>query len=410
MSILTPTTPGERPLPAVVERRRRRLGEELADESVPVPLDGELGATLLAELDHARHPEVHEGTASPYGALVLPPDRDLWTGADTQPVVLGLEHIELADAQRFADGRSTFVVHVVGGGSALVALRRPVVHESALVELGRGTGAYVVQRTDTGRVRVVCPDGIVTWDSVRWTFKPLAEQYAAPLRRLLPNVSRRALDGLLELAVHRLSPAGVGATIVWTLDDDAPEHRPGIDLGAAVPSPALRVDDDAHHAALVSAASQLDRAVLVGADGLVTRFGVGLLNSARAEARVPPLGGTRHTSARRYSYDDPAAVVIVVSEDGPVTVLRGGAPAAEVRIDPCATSIRVSPPPIGSAAGSIAEVRCPRCEVLLLVDIVHFDGWDGPPERLTCPVCEHEVVVDEYRAAVGGVIAGPPPS
>ncbi len=32
----------------------------------------------------------------------------------------------------------------------------------------------------------------------------------------------------------------------------------------------------------------------------------------------------RHTSARRYSYDDPQATVIVVSEDGPVTVLRNG--------------------------------------------------------------------------------------
>ncbi len=32
----------------------------------------------------------------------------------------------------------------------------------------------------------------------------------------------------------------------------------------------------------------------------------------------------RHTSGRRYSFDDPAATVIVVSEDGPVTVLRGG--------------------------------------------------------------------------------------
>ena len=32
----------------------------------------------------------------------------------------------------------------------------------------------------------------------------------------------------------------------------------------------------------------------------------------------------RHTAARRYSYDDPGATVIVVSEDGPVTVFRNG--------------------------------------------------------------------------------------
>ena len=44
----------------------------------------------------------------------------------------------------------------------------------------------------------------------------------------------------------------------------------------------------------------------------------------RAELEVSGLRGTRHTSARRYSFDDPSATVIVVSEDGPVTVLRHG--------------------------------------------------------------------------------------
>lgn len=35
-------------------------------------------------------------------------------------------------------------------------------------------------------------------------------------------------------------------------------------------------------------------------------------------------GGTRHTSALRYSYDDPRATLIVISEDGPVSVMRAG--------------------------------------------------------------------------------------
>jgi DNA integrity scanning protein DisA with diadenylate cyclase activity len=47
----------------------------------------------------------------------------------------------------------------------------------------------------------------------------------------------------------------------------------------------------------------------------------------------------RHTAARRYSYDDADATVIVVSEDGPVTVFRGGrvAGTAETSIDEPAT-------------------------------------------------------------------------
>ncbi len=34
--------------------------------------------------------------------------------------------------------------------------------------------------------------------------------------------------------------------------------------------------------------------------------------------------GMRHTSGRRYSFDDPESIVIVVSEDGPVTMMRNG--------------------------------------------------------------------------------------
>ena len=49
-----------------------------------------------------------------------------------------------------------------------------------------------------------------------------------------------------------------------------------------------------------------------------------LVPSAAAEESVDPLHGTRHTAGRRYSYDDPDATVIAVSEDGPVSVLRNG--------------------------------------------------------------------------------------
>jgi DNA integrity scanning protein DisA with diadenylate cyclase activity len=54
------------------------------------------------------------------------------------------------------------------------------------------------------------------------------------------------------------------------------------------------------------------------------QMGVRLVPSQQAEADVSGLGGMRHTAGRRYSYDDPDATVIVVSEDGPVTVLREG--------------------------------------------------------------------------------------
>jgi DNA integrity scanning protein DisA with diadenylate cyclase activity len=35
----------------------------------------------------------------------------------------------------------------------------------------------------------------------------------------------------------------------------------------------------------------------------------------------------RHRSAQRYSHDHPTATIVVVSEDGPVSVFRSGAVA-----------------------------------------------------------------------------------
>jgi DNA integrity scanning protein DisA with diadenylate cyclase activity len=68
----------------------------------------------------------------------------------------------------------------------------------------------------------------------------------------------------------------------------------------------------------------VDGAAIFDAQGVLRRLGVRLVPSKAAEATVEAFGGTRHTSARRYSYDDPLATVIAVSEDGPVSVLRNG--------------------------------------------------------------------------------------
>ena len=58
--------------------------------------------------------------------------------------------------------------------------------------------------------------------------------------------------------------------------------------------------------------------------GTLRQLGVLLVPSSASEIEIDPFRGTRHTSARRYSFDDPTAIVVVVSEQGPVTVLRAG--------------------------------------------------------------------------------------
>ena len=85
---------------------------------------------------------------------------------------------------------------------------------------------------------------------------------------------------------------------------------------------AIRLDASAPPVA--SRALAMVSAAVFDAGGVLRRLGVRLVPSNAAEAAVDAFGGTRHTSGRRYSYDDPLATVIAVSEDGPVSVLRNG--------------------------------------------------------------------------------------
>jgi hypothetical protein len=88
--------------------------------------------------------------------------------------------------------------------------------------------------------------------------------------------------------------------------------------------PPLRIDRPADLAPLRHVLAQVDGAAVLDATGTLRELGVRLVPSAEAESDIAGFKGMRHTAGRRYSFDDTAATVIVVSEDGPVTVLRNG--------------------------------------------------------------------------------------
>jgi DNA integrity scanning protein DisA with diadenylate cyclase activity len=395
-------------------RRIARLHAELVDELVPLPVDGPAGTALLTELFYALHPPVHEGRAPAFGAIVhlAPEERGPIDGSPPDGVPAAssrLDHrldVELIGAtldppmQRMAaDGQSTFVWRAPERPEGLVTLARSHAAEADLVGLRERLGdVAVIQRNFDGWVRVVTAEGVVIWTGVDWVFKPVARSYVAPLARLLPGVDADVLAALLELCVHGLSARGVGATLVWWLGEGPPQ---GINRATAQSAYSLTVTDRRHHPALLSICSQVDRAVVVRHTGELKAVDVALVTSAESESRVAPWGGTRHSSARRYSYDQHDSVVFVVSADGPVSVFVDGASAAQVRVDPCRlgfTIARLQPDSAGLVMG------CPSCKRELLVDVTDIPGWAGGPEELACPVCDEPITVDAYRAAIRGPV------
>ena len=276
-----------------------------------LPADGSLRMRILDELDHARRPPVHETRRPVYGSLILPPERSLLVGGD----LVELHELDGYDRERarsFADGRSTFLVHLDGPADAdslaLAHFRRSVQMEADLVEIQESTEAFIVQRTLLGRPRLFMPDAVVDWNGREWTTRPNAAALLGPLSKIVPTASYDVLRGLLELCVHWLSPGHVGATLVLRLDGGDPVGDPayGFDEVASFPSPRLSVRARHHFSALYTALSQTDLATLVDADGTVRYFGVGLNVSARADLLISdaawhaaPVGAAVHVRSSR---------------------------------------------------------------------------------------------------------------
>jgi DNA integrity scanning protein DisA with diadenylate cyclase activity len=312
------------------ERRLRRLREELQDERVPISFDGPTGLSLLTELAHARRPVGHEGRIPRYGALIFAGVPD-WDQSSQVPLLVPGDGVAPEALRRFADGRSSFTVVTPDGVTGLVNFEHTLEDEVSAVRLQR-TGAVVVQRSPEGVVRVCTADGVVLWTGSRWRFKPLAEDYVRVVARFAPQADRAVLAGLLELAVHSLAAERVGATFIWNLDGAPPDDPRGglLELAGAIQGPPLSAARRGHFPAVRSIASQVDLATVVAGDGSVGPFGVSLDHTVRAGELVPPINGARHTSARRFTFDVPGVLAVVVSESGRVTVFSGGAVAARI--------------------------------------------------------------------------------
>lgn len=314
---------GMEPRRTLISRgRRRRLAEELEEEGLGFVVEQPSDDALLEELDYALRPPVHERRVPSYGVILHPTvEPAAWT-ATTELTVDRRPTVEFGDAQvrRFADGFSSWAVRRAHGLDELIVFDRPAGSERDLVVVSAACGGRIVQRHPSGLVRIVGPFGVVRRELTGWHHEPPLGVWLDEIPGCHETGSLTMLGRLVDFAVHDLGARGIGALLV---------HHPTGVLAVAheqrlpVP-PELHIDRPHDLAPLRHALAQTDGASVFDAGGTLRLMGVRLVPSREAEEAVRALGGTRHTSARRYSYDDPDSMVVVVSEDGPVTVLHAG--------------------------------------------------------------------------------------
>jgi DisA bacterial checkpoint controller nucleotide-binding len=304
--------------------RLRRLAEELEESGLRVDGTEAFCEMLLEEIDLALRPPRHERRVASVGTILDPTsDPATWTSGtqldDITRKPIGRR--PLPAARRFTDGLSSWLLRRSDGRNEWLVFDRPAGSERDLVVLAGVFGATIVQRHPAGPVRVAGTFGVLRWDGFGWHHEPPVRSWIDTVAALPVHGDPAVLKAMLAFAVHDLGSMGIGSLLIYR-PDDAP--GPAVEQRLPTPPP-LHIRRPTHLAPLRHALSQIDGAAIFDADGVLRQLGVRLVPSNDAEETVEAFRGTRHTSGRRYSHDDPLATVIAISEDGPVSVLRKGA-------------------------------------------------------------------------------------
>ena len=309
---------------ALEDRRLRRLADELEESGLP--LDGVNDAIrdmLVEEVDYALRPAVHERRVASSGTILEPrADPDNWVlGTKLRISRMPVVQRTVSASRRYADGLSSWLLRRAdGGGDEWLLFDRPAGSERDLVVLSGALHAPIVQRHPSGAVRVAGEFGVLRWEGLAWHHEPPVAKWLDTFAAFPSAGNPAVLKALLAFAVHDLGSLGIGALLIYRPDDvPAPTVEESLP-----PPPPLHVGTASHLAPLRHALAQVDGAAVFDAGGVLSQLGVRLVPSQDAESDVAAFGGTRHTSGLRYSYDDPTAVIIAVSEDGPVSVLHDG--------------------------------------------------------------------------------------
>src|SRR4051794_25197378 len=228
-------------------RRLRRLAEELEETGLHIEGSDAFRTLLIEEIDRALRPPVHERRAASGGTIIEPvSDPTTWPSRVGLDIARGSVDQPLADARRFADGLSSWLLRRSDGTNEWMVFDRPAGSERDLVVLAEVLDATIVQRHPAGAVRVVGPFGVLRWQGLTWHHEQPVANWIETVVAGSDDGDSEVLEALLEFAVHDLGSRGIGSLLIYRSDTD-----PGPPVEERLPTPPrLRIREAWHLAPL----------------------------------------------------------------------------------------------------------------------------------------------------------------
>lgn len=341
-------------------------------------------AALVEEVHFCLYPPIHERKSQSYGCIIS--DEAL----SHLEAVNGICGASEKFVRQLANGNTSFCVKNSKQFTGVASLSTAEDDERGLLkvqEIGKGVLVHLGQDK---RTRVFTKHAIFVYENGEWIRRPLASSVVGAVLDAVPQATCDVVESLLVFGYHVLSPGNVGSTIVLWLDDKMGQPPAAEDCGSI----RLNFLNEEHVPLLRSLVAMRDGAAFVSSDGYLRSIENHLKYSQKSEEIVPQSHGTRHTSAQRFSFDYVNALVLVISEDGPVSIYSDGVKVTELhqyRIGETASALRdMVPAKAEDVFSSCWDAKCESCGKGVEIEVVTVVGWR---ERETgeCPVCGNVV-------------------
>jgi len=340
---------------------------------------------LLAEADYALKPHSHEGKIVTYGFMRVEHLTKL-----EKYVIVSPNDLTITQARSIADGRNLFVVIEDKHYAGLIVLGESLSNESDIVAFQKELGGIICITDNHGVTKFISSHGISLHELRDWKLKPNVNQVARIITQHAPMVNRGKLVAILEFCLHTLGANKIGATLVWFLDTLSQDVlTSGARAQTNTQSLEINLVDKQNLSALQSILERNDGAALISPDGKLIGVGAHLVTSPKSIDLIQAYTGTRHTSARRFSYDRSETIVFTVSSDGPVTIFSDGLKIGEIdtydafNVELAYRSFATDPNDVQSSSW---ETTCPNCGKTSVIHEIFIYGW-RQHETVDCPLC-----------------------
>lgn len=370
--------------------RLKRIYDELLENKVDVVEDyilrGRRLEVFFEELDYAFHPHVHERFMPSYAAAVV-------TDSQEGSIEIADEHT-VQRLRIFCDGYGSLLIRCENGKAKVVHL--DISTEIRCLQTDFVPKFPIIRRNREGTVTIFARSNIFVCDKGAWFSKTYGVTLGEALQTIAPMANRKTLVAASVFCVHVLSNQNIGATlVVWVDGKSAPDSVSRSNCDPVI-HPQLNLKAD-NFPAIASAMSQLDRAVIFDYEGNLLEINSELQPSVCSREIIHQNRGTRHTSAKRYSFDQARCVVFTVSVDGPISVFSDGQLVTETGFFARHSAVGRMGYSYQSISTMIAawsanrEIVCSKCGKTVEMEIVTVAGY-REDETAICPICGNSLL------------------